>query len=173
MSHTLTRDQAIGLDSDSGEYIPLDAESLRDVDLEAKIDGKTPLEVCLEEFNLAALEEPDCIVHGMFELHESVIVLLESGAVVTAIAKNQLEELRTTSNMIKMIRRHDPHAYEACWGAEAEADAVLACAKKNDVRLNDGNTERRGEKRKTTQTAAAGANSSEADGSASHKAQKA
>ena len=163
----------MGFDDDTGDYAKLDPESLRDVYLEAKIDGETPLEVCLKSFNLAALEEPDCIDHGMFELHESVKVLLEAGAIITPTAKTLLEDLRSFSNIIKGIKRHDPHSYEAGWGAEEEADAVLACAKQMEVRTNESKVERPksspGDKRKMNHVAA-GASSSEANCSTSPKA---
>ena len=50
MLRKLTRDQAIGFDEKTGELFPIDPESLRDVDLDSTIDGKTPLELCLDKF---------------------------------------------------------------------------------------------------------------------------
>ena len=122
MVRSLTRDEVVDrMDS-------LGADSLRDVDLEAMIDGNTALELCLNEFNLVALEEPDCVVCGMWELHHSAIALLEAGATITPAANTLLNELKTMSDSVKMIRRVDPNEYDGVWGAENEADAIIACA---------------------------------------------
>ena len=154
MLRKLTRDQAIGFDEKTGELFPIDPESLRDVDLDSTIDGKTPLELCLDKFNSLAIgDDSDCRVCGMWEMHKSVIALLEAGATITPGAMEMINDLQQTSNMIKTIRSFDPLDYDSCWGAEEEADAVLACTAKMMVPAprptnEDPNTERRGNKRK-------------------------
>ena len=130
-ARTLTVDELRG--GDDGET-PLNADSLRDVNLEAKIDGKTALELCLEDFTVTTLEEWDCVVSGMYELHKSIIALLDAGAMITPAAKNNLNELQSTSEEMKMSRLVCGNMYENGWGAEEEADAILACVKKVNSR---------------------------------------
>ena len=50
MSRTLTRDQAMGLDSDTGEYIPLDARSIRPLEIQlGLLQTPPPLTVFMVE----------------------------------------------------------------------------------------------------------------------------
>ena len=111
---------------------PLDAEELRGVNLEAKIvpgwydvewgiepqtDGDTPLELCLGRFcDLAVGDDSDCHVCGVYELHESVITLLDAGAVLTPRA------MKIIGHMVEA-----EHSMGEELGASQEVCAVLSC----------------------------------------------
>ena len=105
----------------------LDAASLKGVKLEAKVDGKTPLEYCLGIFDERAVgDDADECVCGSYEMHLNVIALLEAGAVQTAKAKKTLKTIESIATSVAM--GHNPR-YDHL-GAHEEIDAVLACAEK-------------------------------------------
>ena len=111
---------------------PLDAGELRGVNLEAKIfpgwddvsasiepqtDGDTPLELCLGRFYDPAVgDESDCHVCGVYELHESVITLLDAGAVLTPRA------MKIIGHIVEA-----EHSVGGELGASQEVRAVLSC----------------------------------------------
>ena len=111
---------------------PLDAAELRGVNLEAKIvpgwddvsasiepqtDGDTPLELCLGRFcDLAVGDDSDCHVCGVYELAESVITLLDAGAVLTPRA------MKIIGHIVEA-----EHSSFGELGASQEVSAVLSC----------------------------------------------
>ena len=94
-------------------------------DVEAMIDGQTPLEMCLKMFeDLAVGDEPDCYVSGVYERHAQVCALLKAGAVVTPTVITILKGIDEYTKMYEVSNGESI-------GAKEEVRVVLKCAKEH------------------------------------------